>query len=474
MKCLSLSVNFLFANTVLSLPVYPHDEENEITQSDLYYAQKYIKQFFTLEDGSESLIQSEGSLPKKIKEVQEFYGLLVTGKLDRATIELMTVPRCGVPDLASYSLYPGKPRWNKAFVTYSVVNYIPQLSFFEIEYAIWRAVNIWQKVIPLNLVRVFNTEADIMISFETRVHGDNFPFDGRGGTLAHAFSPGKGIGGDIHFDWEENWTWRRNGANLFHVATHEFGHALGLAHSRYRSAVMYPTYYKRPSNRFFLSFDDIRAIHALYGTIQMSHQESAQLQMQDTCDPSISFDAVTKAYGNIFLFKNGSLWHKDLHTADIKVSSIQDIWLDLPSNIDAACEIPGDDIIYFFKGSKFWTYTHNKLSHKSSQSIYLFGLPPYVKQIDAALFIQQTKKIFFFVGKIYNTRIKAVDQGYPKWIRSGWSGVNDKIDAALQNDGLVYFFSGPQIYEYDFWRKEIVHTLSSNQWLGCQQPNYDP
>ncbi|XP_072899339.1 stromelysin-1-like isoform X2 [Hemitrygon akajei] len=423
MKCLSLPINFLLVNTVLSLPVYPHDEENEITRSDFYYAQKYIKQFFTLEDSSESFIQSEGSLPNKIKEVQEFYGLRVTGKLDLATIELMTEPRCGVPDLASYSLYPGKPRWNKAFVTYSVVNYIPQLSFFEIEYAIWRAVNIWQKVIPLNLVRVFNTEADIMISFETRVHGDNFPFDGRGGTLAHAFSPGKGIGGDIHFDREENWTWRRN------------------------------------------------------GTIQVFHQESAQPQMQDRRDPSISFDAVTKAYGIIFLFKNGSLWHKDLYTADVKVSSIQDTWLDLPSNIDAACEIPGEDIIYFFKGSKFWTYTHNKLSHKSPQSIYLFGLPPYVKQIDAALFIQQAKKIFFFVGKMYwsyNTRIKTVDQGYPKWISSRWSGVNDKIDAALQNDGLVYFFSGPQVYEYNFWRKETLHTLNSNQWLGCQHLNYDP
>ncbi|XP_051882281.1 matrix metalloproteinase-20-like [Pristis pectinata] len=470
MKCLSLPMNFLFVNTVLSLPVYPHDEENEITQGDLYYAQKYIKQFFTLRDGSESLIQSEDSFSTKIKEVQEFYGLQVTGKLDPETMEVMTEPRCGLPDLASYSLYPGRPRWNKAFVTYSVVNYVPQLSYFEIEYAIWRAVNIWQKVIPLNLVRVYNIEADIMISFEPRVHGDNFPFDGRGGTLAHAFSPAGGIGGDIHFDQEENWTLRRNGVNLFQVAAHELGHALGLAHSRYRSAVMYPTYLKRSSNRFSLSVDDIRAIQNLYGTIQMFNQESAQPLMPDKCDPSISFDAVTKAHGDTFLFKNEYLWRKDQYTADVTISSIQDVWLDLPSNIDAACEIPGDSI-YFFKGSKFWTYTHNKLNHKSSQSIYLFRLPPYVKQIDAALFIQQTKKILFFVGKMYwsyNTRIKTMDYGYPKWISSRWSGINDKIDAAFQNNGLVYFFSGSRLYEYNYWRKEIMRTLSSNQWLGCQ------
>ena len=37
-------------------------------------------------------------------------------------------------------------------------------------------------------------------------HGDNFPFDGKGAILAHAFYPEKGRGGDIHFDDEEIWT----------------------------------------------------------------------------------------------------------------------------------------------------------------------------------------------------------------------------------------------------------------------------
>ena len=106
-------------------------------------------------------------------------------------------------------------------------------------------------------------QVDIEISFERFDHGDGNAFDGKGGVLAHAFFPQ--FGGTAHFDDTEDWSVTEYvGNQLLNTLTHEFGHSLGLRHSKERNSIMAP-FYKGWDPALKLEEDDIKGIQAIYG-----------------------------------------------------------------------------------------------------------------------------------------------------------------------------------------------------------------
>ncbi|XP_040833157.1 matrilysin [Ochotona curzoniae] len=228
-------------------------------------AQDYLQRFYFYGLKSKDV----NSIETRLKEMEKFFGLPVTGKLNSHIIEIMQKPRCGVPDVAEYSLYSDNPKWTSKVVTYRIMSYpFPTrgLSPTRVDQLVAKAFSLWSKEIPLHFKRLQSGTADIMIGFARGAHGDDNPFDGPGNTLAHAFPPGPGLGGDAHFDKDEPWSdGSGSGISFLYAVTHELGHSLGLDHSSDPNAVMYPTYEHKDSQNFKLGRDDIESIQKLYG-----------------------------------------------------------------------------------------------------------------------------------------------------------------------------------------------------------------
>lgn len=157
------------------------------------------------------------------------------------------------------------PGQNAAALGYSFERLTPRVPEQSARSEILRALGEWARYVKLTFTPVADRAAPRSLNFlfASGAHGDGFPFDGPGKVLAHTFYPAppnpEPIAGDLHFDDDEPWG-VGVGIDLFSVALHEAGHALGLPHSDKPGAVMYP-YYRRVSG---LTEDDIAAIRELY------------------------------------------------------------------------------------------------------------------------------------------------------------------------------------------------------------------
>uniref|UniRef100_A0A671KRI0 Matrix metalloproteinase-18-like n=1 Tax=Sinocyclocheilus anshuiensis TaxID=1608454 RepID=A0A671KRI0_9TELE len=214
----------------------------------VWMKQVYLEKFYNFKPvtGRWKRAAEPDSFKAKLREMQHFFGLEESGDVDPQTVAAMRRARCGLSDVEfTYSLEQNPQHYGSH--SHDSVLRISRLSSkltaAQVRTAFRQAWKLWAQAVPLKFRRQIRSDADIVISFNNKDHEDGSPFDGEGGILAHAFFPGPGIGGDVHFDDEEAWTTTNvKGCNLLAVAVHEFGHALGLPHSSDPGAIMFPAY----------------------------------------------------------------------------------------------------------------------------------------------------------------------------------------------------------------------------------------
>lgn len=482
-------------------------------------AKKYLLRYGYLDKFS----VGEEELKDSIARLQYFANLKQTGTLDAATLKQMTIPRCGLGDpkikiqRSRRYVHQGS-YWRKNFLTWRLEGRGRTLDRETIRKVMKKAFTYWSDITNLDFKEVNGNDPDIWVKFVTRYHNDPYAFDGRGGTLAHAFYPHNNVGlsGDVHFDDDEDYTYKSpRGRNLLWVATHEIGHSIGLDHSNVREAVMYPWYTKYKPG-FKLQYDDILGIQSLYGsrsklkttttttttktttttttttpkTTRTTTTKGQVVPHNKKC-PASTITAVyyntyarliigiTKEEKLYFIRPAGGIRYGPVEARSYLPSTR------IPGSIDAAYDtkiLENRPYTIFYSGTKYYIYQHFRY-RSGPHSIYgnipgdknplRLDLPTWVKKIDAVMTWNGNGRTYYFAGEYYwryNGKRKTMDSGYPKRIVDAWKGLPRSIDAAYSDKDKTFFISGTQYYLFDDKAIRVKPGYPQHvgrQWLNC-------
>ncbi|KAL7064871.1 hypothetical protein AAHC03_04785 [Spirometra sp. Aus1] len=479
---------------------------------------------FSRKPHPESLELPTEELYQAIKTFQLYFSLPVTGQLDLETRRLLATPRCGNPDNTRniprvrksrkrtnhrwggllkrqkrYLVGDDKMHWSKKKVTWQIRSYpTHSLNRSRTHVVFQHAFNKWARVADLDFEeeKDYSRDADIVIQFGSRRHGDSIAFDGPGGVLAHAFypvpEPVYSLAGDAHFDDDETWSDgpRQDHRNLLSVAVHELGHSMGLGHSDVPTSVMFP-YYLSKWSQVELDKDDIDGMQRIYGPPRPGKVLPPEPSLPDIPPPpapttaspdkrplfdycNISIDAIIEIRGlELYVFKGPMQWRvtwsKTVSTwvsyqfrdGPAKIAYYWNVLPESVDHVDAAIE-RSDSKIYIFMDDRFWLLLDNKHMVRGfplqGLPLTYLGLPEHLKKVDTVFRWDANKEIYIFAGEHYWLLNPAAGRygkvigspDYPRLIKHTWRGIPTPVTAAFTTlNGETLFFIGSDYYVFD-------------------------
>ncbi|EFA09264.2 matrix metalloproteinase-2 [Tribolium castaneum] len=490
--------------------------------------QRYLTRFGYMDataDGAFAL-RTEESVRDAIKDMQEFAGIPVTGRLDERTLKLLNTPRCGMPDKNKQTSGRRKrftlhgQKWPYTNLTWSLRSRdLMGMDPYQVRLVISKALDVWARHSKLTFTEVDSPKADILIFFVRGEHGDNFPFDGKGVILAHAFFPNGGHSIDVHFDADEAWTTVPNsdeGTNLFNVAAHEFGHSLGLSHSSEEGALMYP-WYKEMENGFDyeLPDDDKLGIQALYGARTTRLWDRIKPYRPPTTTTTTTTTTTRRPYfrpSQRPFNPNGRHPHnpynpyhphknnpkKPMHpdkkyhnpkehpgrypvhryttarpTPPPRFPDKYPDWRhhnsdkEGPKRPPDTCDTSYDAVavirreVFFFKDEYFWRIDETGVlmpGYPAEIRRLWRDLPPNFTHVDAVYERPDNKIVFFIDDRFYVFTGNRLEPGYPRPLTDlGLPETLKKIDGAMiwGHNGKTYFYSGSMYWRFDEEERKV-------------------